>query len=129
MDWSENTDPGVRRVEAVDLERLAASSDSIEGIEIGEMSIGDRLIVTTLNSVYTMNCLGDGRFAISGGWFDRRGLSPAVIQMRGCSYGGSAINRRLVAARGLRMEFDNGVVTTPIQRYVLWRHEDRDGLN
>lgn len=115
------SDSGKHQVEAMDLERLATTCETIEGIEKSELSIGDRLVVTTTNSVYTFNYLGDGRFSASGGWFDKRDLSPAIVRICGCSFGGSAINRRLAAAPGLHIEFDNGVVTTPIRRLSLWR--------
>ncbi|MDX1583652.1 MAG: hypothetical protein R3338_08635 [Thermoanaerobaculia bacterium] len=129
MNGSESGSSGVHAVEAIDLERLAESCDSIDGVDRDSIELGDRIVVTTVNSVYTINCLGDGTFTVAGGWFDKRELSPAVVRIRGCSFGGSAINRRLVAARGLHIEFDNGVVTTQIRRFVLWRLADSSDPN
>lgn len=129
MSGPESTSSRLRRVEAIDLERLAQSCDSIVGLERASISLGDRIVVTTLNSVYTINCLGNETFSVTGGWFDKRELSPAVVRIRGCSFGGSAINRRLVAAKGLHIEFDNGVVTTAIRRFVMWRSVDSSKPN
>lgn len=129
MSGPDSSSTRLRRVEAVDLERLAESCDSIQGLERNAISFGDRIVVTTLNSVYTINCLGDETFSVTGGWFDKKALSPAVVRIRGCSFGGSAINRRLVAARGLHIEFDNGVVTTAIRRFVMWRSVDSQTPN
>lgn len=112
-----------RAARAAELERIAAYFDSVEGVDRSALTMGDKLIVTTLNSVYTLECIGDGRWRASGGWFDRNGLSPAVVRIMGCSLGGSVINQRLIAGSGLRIEFDNRVVTTSIRRFKVWRFD------
>lgn len=129
LNGRQSTSSRLKRVEAVDLERLAESCDSLEGIEKGDVAMGDRLLVTTINSVYDLRALGDGRYRVSGGWFDKRQLSPIIVRIRGCSFGGSAINRRLVAATGLHIEFDNGVITTAIRRFTIWRSSDSSDPN
>ncbi|HVT44423.1 MAG TPA: hypothetical protein VMT00_08530 [Thermoanaerobaculia bacterium] len=105
----------------VGLDRLAAHSEEIDGVWKSALQWGDRVVIVTLNSVYTLHVVDDDRFIVSGGWFDRREASPAMVKVTGCNWGGTAINRRLVAAAGLYLEFANGVVTTQIQRVVHFR--------
>lgn len=109
---------------AADLDRIAAYFESAETVDRSALTIGDKLIVTTLNSVYVLECIGDGRWSATGGWFDRNGISPAIVRITGCSLGGSVINQRLIAGSGLRIEFDNRVVTTTIRRFTVRRLED-----
>ena len=87
-----------------------------------DLACGDRVLVSTRNSVYSIWALGGGQFAISGGWFDRNAMSPAQIGINGCTYGGTAIRHDVVAAPGLFLEFANQVVTTRIRsvRVVRW---------
>ena len=104
-----------------DLESLTTASKEIQGVWRRDLEWGDRLVVTTLNSIYRLIFVGSDTFVASGGWFDRKGASPLTIVVSGCSWGGSAINRRLVAAPGLHLEFGNGVVTTRIQKVIVTR--------
>ncbi len=80
-----------------------------------DLGWGDRVVVRTRNSVYSIWSLGDDTFAVTGGWFDHQELSPAVVGINGCTYGASAIRREVVAAPGLFLEFGNNVLTTRIQ--------------
>lgn len=80
-----------------------------------DLDWGDRVLVRTRNSLYSIWALGDDSFAVSGGWFDHQQLSPALVGINGCTYGASAIRREVVAAPGLFLEFGNNVVTTRIQ--------------
>ena len=80
-----------------------------------DLSWGDRVLVRTRNSVYSIWALGDDNFAVTGGWFDHQQLSPALVSINGCTYGASAIRREVVAAPGLFLEFGNNVLTTRIQ--------------
>lgn len=118
-----------RRPVAVDFESVVARSQSIEGLWRSALEWGDRLIVITLNSIYSLYVIDDDQFIVTGGWFDRKQSSPAIVRIAGCSWGGSAINRKLVAAPGLHLEFGNGVVTTPIQRVILTRREEESVPN
>lgn len=88
---------------------------SFEAIRKADLQRGDRVLVSTENSIYSIHVEEDGSYSISGGWFDRNGLSPAVTSIAGCTWGGTAIKRDLVAARGLRLEFGNRVVTSTIR--------------
>lgn len=108
----------VNRVSAVvnSLEALISQSRSIETVQKRDLRCGDRVVVTTKNSVYTVWVLGNEEYWVWGGWFDLQGMSPQRIAINGCTWGGSAILRNVVAARGLHLEFGNRVVTTQIQR-------------
>ncbi len=88
-----------------------------------DLQFGDRVIVTTRNSVYTLCTLGGDSFAVSGGWFDRNSEAPTTVTVAGCTYGGSMIRQDVVAARGLFLEFGNRVSTTRIRgvRVVRWQ--------
>jgi hypothetical protein len=84
-----------------------------------ELHVGDRLFVRTSNSLYSIRVLDDDLYSVSGGWFDRQGLSPATTMIAGCTWGGSAIKVDIVAACGLRIEFGNRLITSAIQNIVL----------
>lgn len=113
----------VRTVNAM-LDRIG----QFESIPKADLKCGDCVLVVTENSVYRICVLDRERFSISGGWFDRQGLSPATISIAGCTWGGSAIKRDVVAARGLRLEFGNRVVTSPIREVRVIRGGGRLGL-
>ncbi len=87
---------------------------------------GDRLVIKTCNSLYTIVVLGGGDCLASGGWFDRRGLSPARVRINGCTWGGSAIKVDTAAAEGLCLEFANRLLTSPIQRAYLFPSESQN---
>jgi hypothetical protein len=108
------------------LDRLVEEAGALDGVHKDELSLGDQVIVTTRNSSYAIYSLGDGRYSVSGGWFDRRGASPATTTINGCTWGGTAIHTELVACTGLRLEFGNKVVTTRIRSVRLIRSEASD---
>ena len=62
-----------------------------------DLNFGDRVIVSTRNSVYTLCSLGGDSFAVSGGWFDCNGDAPTTVAVSGCTYGGSMIRQDVVA--------------------------------
>jgi len=88
-----------------------------------DLGWGDRVIVRTRNSLYCLHVLGDGVFAVSGGWFERHPAQKRVT-VNGCTYGGRAILAEVVAARGLFLEFGNNVSTTRIRDVRVLRRED-----
>ena len=103
---------------------LGAIVDQARGDEVvrkGELTTGDRVIVSTRNSIYSLWALGGDSFAVSGGWFDKTDAAPTVITINGCTYGGSVIRHDVVAARGLFLEFGNNVSTTRIQSVRVLR--------
>jgi Ni,Fe-hydrogenase III small subunit len=84
-----------------------------------DLSPGDCIVVRTATSVYQLRALSNGRFTVSGGWFDRKGLSPVDMSVSGCTWGGNAIMTGVVAACGLRIEFGNRLTTSPVCRVVV----------
>jgi hypothetical protein len=86
-----------------------------------DLQFGDRVIVRTRNSVYSLWSLGGDEFAVSGGWFDQHGSSPMKVTVNGCTYGGSMIRFDVVAAPGLFLEFGNSVATTRIKEVRVER--------
>lgn len=99
-----------------------------ESVPRADLQRGDCVIVTTENSIYVIRVLDSSNYSISGGWFDRQGLSPAQTSIAGCTWGGSAIKRDTVATCGLRLEFGNRVVTSRIRQILLVRAGD-DGID
>ena len=101
------------------LETLVRHAERIPQIRKSDLSSGDRVIVKTQNSIYSIRIMNDGACVVSGGWFDRKGLSPMRTRISGCTWGGSTIKVDIVAACGLRMEFGNRLVTTAIQKIFI----------
>lgn len=104
---------------------LVKHADQFESVPKRDLSTGDWVLVTTKNSVYSIYVLGDGRYSVSGGWFDREGVSPQTTTINGCTWGGSAIKDDIVAARGLFLEFGNQVMTTRIQNFRVIRADEK----
>ncbi len=102
------------------LDAMVKSSDFLQEVCRKDLSVGDRLAVKTCNSVYSIRIEQNGLFTVSGGWFDRKGKSCARTAIRGCTWGGSAIKVDIVAACGLRIEFGNRVITSPIQKIFVF---------
>jgi hypothetical protein len=86
-----------------------------------ELNCGTRVVVTTENSVYSIDVLEDATYSVRGGWFDRHRLSPVRISIAGCTWGGSVIKNDIVAACGLHLEFGNRVVTSRIREVHVIR--------
>ncbi|HEX5069669.1 MAG TPA: hypothetical protein VFV78_05575 [Vicinamibacterales bacterium] len=112
---------------AATFDRLVEHAEGIEGVWLDEVCAGDWVIVRTRNSVYSMTPVGEGRFHVTGGWFRSRTQEEQNVRICGCTWGGSAIHTRLLAAAGMFLEFDNGVRTTRIQdvRVIKGRDDDR----
>jgi hypothetical protein len=101
------------------LDTMAQQVADLPVVRKSGLTLGDCLIVRTRNSSYRIVSLGDGRFRVSGGWFDRTGASPATLTINGCTWGGTAIHADVAAAPGLFLEFGNRVLTTRIQEFRL----------
>lgn len=99
------------------LKNLMGQIDRIQAVRKADLALGDCLIVDTRNSSYRIISLGNGLFRVSGGWFERAGMTAATTGINGCTFGGSAIHAGLAAGRGLFLEFDNNVRTTRIRRF------------
>ena len=103
------------------LDALTENASTLEPVRKNELHSGDWVLVRTKNSLYSICCLGSDQYVISGGWFDREGVSPARVSINGCTWGGTAIKADVIAARGLFLEFGNQVVTTRIQNVRVIR--------
>ena len=103
------------------LEAIAERAGSLEQVRKCDLDRGDRVLVATQNSLYTIWVLNDCSYWVWGGWFDRIGESPQRVTINGCTWGGTAIKRDIVAARGLRLEFGNTVLTTRIRHIQVIR--------
>lgn len=95
-------------------------------VQKSELRPGDRVVVATENSVYCISVLGDSTYSVWGGWFDRQGVSPVRLSIAGCTWGGSVIKHDIVAARGLRLEFGNRVVTSRIREIRVIRGDSKN---
>ena len=111
---------------APSLERIVAETVRLEQVCKKDLQFGDLVLVTTRNSLYSVQVLDSGVYLVSGGWFDRKGVSPIRTVIRGCTLGGSTIKMDVVAACGLRLEFSNRVVTTPVRKVCLIRLSSRN---
>ena len=103
---------------------LGAIVDHIEHLEVvrkADLELGDQILVTTRNSTYYIHVLQEDLYSVSGGWFDRHGISPSKVAINGCTWGGRAIKWDIVAACGLHLEFGNQVVTSRIMEFQVIR--------
>ena len=104
-----------RPMKAVALDGLTEAADLVDGVKRRDLDSGDRIIISTKNSVYSLTARADGLFDVSGGWFEREGEGETLAEIRGCTAGGHAIFTDHVAAKGLFMEFADGLRTTRIK--------------
>ena len=105
----------------VSLERLATAGAVVEGVRDADLQSGDWVIVQTRNSTYALRANGDGTFEATGGWFLREPSSGERMRIAGCTWGGSALLTRMVAAPGMFLEFANNVRTTRIREVRVLR--------
>jgi hypothetical protein len=107
------------------LDRLASAAAVVDGVRAGDVEPGDCVLVWTRNSIYSLRVNADGTFDAEGGWFARQEASgsPAGasakagsgLRIAGCTWGGSALLTRMIAAPGMFLEFGNRVRTTRIR--------------
>jgi hypothetical protein len=115
------TDPpsGIHRrtrpLKAIPIDDLAQAADVVGGVRRRDLESGDRVIISTKNSVYSLTARADGSFDVSGGWFEREGSGPATVEVLGCTAGGHALFTDHIAAPGLFLEFGDGLRTTRIR--------------
>jgi hypothetical protein len=103
------------------LDKIVDKATQLKQVRKKELRFGDLLLIATQNSVYSIRVLDNGFYLVSGGWFDRKALSPYRTTITGCTWGGSVIKLEIVAACGLCLEFGNRVVTTPIRQLCVIR--------
>ena len=99
-------------------DHIVADAGSVQGVARHDMVPGDRIVVYTRNSVYELRRLDEHHFQVTGGWFSRSGHDPVTLSITGCTWGGSAVRRDLLAGCGMRIEFGNRVLTSIVQRVV-----------
>ncbi len=104
---------------------IVKRTDQLAAVQKNDLRFGDRVVVTTRNSTYSIHVLKNGQYAISGGWVDKKGLSPLRTHINGCTWGGSAIKVDIVAACGLHLEFGNRVVTSRIKELDVVRSRNQ----
>jgi hypothetical protein len=97
------------------LDRLSSTAARVEGVRAGDVQAGDALIIHTRNSVYVLHVNGDGTFNAEGGWFARERQRGERVRVVGCTFGGTVLLTRMLAAPGMFLEFDNHVRTTRIR--------------
>lgn len=103
------------------LEKIVESTKHLKQVCKKDLLFGDLVLITTPNSVYVVRVLDNGYYQVSGGWFDRNGLSPLRTTITGCTCLGSIVKVDMLAACGLCLEFGNRIVTSPIQKVCLIR--------
>jgi hypothetical protein len=101
------------------LSAMVTTSDRLKEVHKSDLSVGDWMFVKTCNSVYSIRVDSPDVYNVSGGWFDRRGLSPVRTTIPGCTWGGSAIKVDIIAAFGLMLELGDGLITSPIQEFFV----------
>lgn len=104
------------------LDQLVEGVSRLKQVYKKDLQCGDVLIVATRNSRYCLQVLEDNQYLVSGGWFDRKYMSPVKIAVNGCTWGGTVIKVDIVAACGLCMEFANRVITSAIESIVVIKH-------
>lgn len=107
--------PDTEAVPALSLDRLASVAPSIDGIREEDLEPGDWVIVRTKNSTYSLRANGEGTFDATGGWFAQHPGAGERLRIAGCTWGGTALLTRMVAAPGMCLEFANRVRTTRIR--------------
>lgn len=103
------------------LDRIINRIISLDEVRKDELSFGDLILISTRNSTYSVYVLDEGCYLVFGGWFDRKRLSPTKTGINGCTWGGNIIKIDIVAACGLHLEFNNGLVTSKIQEVTVFR--------
>ena len=106
------------------LDGIVGHSDCLQAVRKADLSFGDRVIVSTNNSIYSIDVLDEGLYCVSGGWFDRNGVSPLKTTINGCTWGGTAISLDIMAACGLHLEFGNRIVTSKIKEFHVIHFPD-----
>jgi len=101
------------------LASITRSANYLQEVRKSSLASGDWVVVKTVKSLYRIRALGGGLYEVSGGWFDKKGLGPVQLRVSGCTWGGSAIKIDLIAACGLRIEFGNRLITSPVRKIFV----------
>lgn len=109
----------MKRTIGYSLEKIVDSALQLDQVPKDGLKAGDIVLIKTRNSDYSIQVLKDGLYQVSGGWFDKKGVSPMNITINGCTWGGKIIKKDIIAALGLCLEFGNRLVTSPIQKVCV----------
>jgi hypothetical protein len=101
------------------LDRLSQTVHLFPHVRKDQVHTGDWIIIHTVASTYTLHAVGNGLFDASGGWFDKKGFSPMRIGVSGATWGGSSIMPKVLAACGMRVEFRNRMITSPVKSILV----------
>jgi len=115
---------GLHPMTGVSLQALVDRADTEKEVRKTDLRVGDYVFVVTCNSLYTIMVAGERAYRVSGGWFDRQGLSPVTTSIAGCTWGGSSIKVNVLACCGLCLEFGNRLITSPVQKIIVVRREN-----
>jgi len=107
-------------VKGVTLEALTRQSAALRVVRKSDVRCGDRIVIKTANSIYSIQMISNKHCLVSGGWFDKKGVSPAATHVAGCTWGGTAIKIDTLAACGLCIEFGNRVRTTSVKSIFVF---------
>jgi hypothetical protein len=105
-----------RPTRGLPIDGLAELAVRVGGVRRRDLAPGDRVIVSTKNSIYSLTAQVDGSYLVSGGWYEREGHGPTRTRIAGCTAGGRALFTEHIAAPGLFMEFEDGLRTTRIRK-------------
>lgn len=100
---------------AIPMDKLVTAAERVDGVRRRDVEVGERVVVFTRNSVYSLTARADGAFDVSGGWFQRMGVKEKTVQVAGCTAGGHALFTDHIAAPGLFLEFADRLRTTRIR--------------
>jgi hypothetical protein len=103
----------------VSLEVMTRTAHLFPQLRKDSLRPGDWVIIRTMKSEYRLKVLGGALYEARGGWFDKIGNAPMIIGVAGATWGGSAIMPQVLAACGMRMEFNNRLITSPVQSITL----------
>ena len=107
----------------MELSNFTKQVNELPALYKSEINVGDHIQVKTQNSTYSLKVLGDDKFRVEGGRFDRQKLSPFEISITGCGLGGAFVKTDLVVACGLSIEFANRVITSTVVSFALFKNE------
>lgn len=105
---------------AATLDQITHCAHLYPQVRKDQIARGDWIVIRTVKSVYTLRAIGNGLFEARGGWFNKKGCAPMTVGVAGATWGGSAIMPQVLAACGLRVEFSNRLITSPVRRIEVW---------
>ncbi|HKB86854.1 MAG TPA: hypothetical protein VKD08_11825 [Ignavibacteriaceae bacterium] len=109
-----------------ELKNLTDMGSKLSQLYKHRLEPGDQVYLKTLNSVYVIKVVKADEYFVSGGWFDRQNLSPCKINIRGCTWGGTAIKTDIIAAPGLCIEFGNNLITSTINKVFYFSYKSNN---